>query len=108
MTINQRQFRSPDSHIKQVIDRLYRETGATSFARICDTISIPRDLRSGLLDQLVEAGYVTGEANQVQSKAKEVVLSREPVMSPPVEETRNPSPHDSESRARTPGTGRRR
>jgi predicted methyltransferase len=70
MTMNQRQSRSPDSRVKQVLMRLQHEAGAgsqaiTSFAAICDMISIPRDLRAGLLEELVREGYVTRERDTV-------------------------------------------
>ena len=71
MTINQREFRSSDSRVKQVLVRLQREARAgsratTSFTAICDMISIPRDLRAGLLEELVREGYVTRENDTVR------------------------------------------
>ncbi len=70
MTIHQREFRSPESRVKQLLVRLQHEAGAgnraiTSFATICDMISIPRDLRAGLLEELVREGYVTREGDTV-------------------------------------------
>ncbi len=70
MNFNQRQSRSPHSHVKQVLDRLVQEAGAggratTSFATICDRISIPRDLRASLLEQLVREGYVTLDGDKL-------------------------------------------
>ncbi len=70
MSFNDRHSRSPHSHVKQVLDRLVQETGAggrdtTSFATICDRISIPRDLRASLLEQLVREGYVTHQGDTV-------------------------------------------
>ncbi len=70
MTMNQRQSRSPDSRVKQVLMRLHHEAGAgsrasTSFAAICDMVSIPRDLRASLLEQLVNEGYVTRQGDTV-------------------------------------------
>ncbi len=46
MTMNQREFRSPHSRVKQVLMRLQHEAGAgsraiTAFATICDMVSIP-------------------------------------------------------------------
>ncbi len=107
MTINQRQFRSPDSRVKQVLDRLNRETGGHSFAQICDMISIPRDLRASLLDQLVREGYVTDEGGQVRLTEAGKALAIAPFTPPPDDGIRNPSPRDNESRVRTPGSGRR-
>jgi predicted methyltransferase len=71
LTFNQRDFRSPHSHAKQVLMRLQHEAGAgsraiTAFAAICDIISIPRDLRAGLLEELVREGYVTREGDTVR------------------------------------------
>ena len=70
MSFNARDFRSPHSHIKQVLDRLLREAGmgkraTSSFTTICDMISIPRDLRAGLLEELVREGYVTHQGDTV-------------------------------------------
>jgi len=70
MSFNARDFRSPHNHIKQVLDRLLREARAgsraiTSFATICDMVSIPHDLRASLLEQLVREGYVTHEGDRV-------------------------------------------
>ena len=69
--MNQREFRSPHSRVKQVLMRLQHEAGAgsraiTSFAAICDMVSIPRDLRASLLEQLVNEGYVTREGDTVR------------------------------------------
>ena len=71
MTIHQREFRSPESRVKQVLVRLQHEAGVgsrpiTSFAAICDMVSIPRDLRAGLLEELVREGYVTREGDTVR------------------------------------------
>ncbi len=70
MTIYQREYRSPHSRVKQVLIRLHHEARAgsraiTSFAAICDMVSIPRDLRAGLLEELVREGYVTREGDTV-------------------------------------------
>lgn len=106
MSFRQRQSRSPHSHVKQVLDRLHRETGAHSFAAICDRISIPRDLRSSLLEQLVSEGYVTREGDQVRLTEAGKQLATAPVTSPD-NPTQSPSPSDRESRVRTPSRGRR-
>jgi len=71
LTINQREFRSPHSRVKQVLMRLQHEARAgsrpiTSFATICDMVSIPHDLRAGLLEELVRAGHVTRQGDTVQ------------------------------------------
>ena len=107
MTTNQRQFRSPDSHVKQVLDRLNQETGHTSFTHICDMISIPRDLRASLLDQLVREGHITAEGDRVRLTAAGKALATAPATPPPDGPSRNPSPRDGESRARMRGSGRR-
>lgn len=70
MSFNDRHSRSPHSHVKQVLDRLLREAASgkraiTSFAAICDMLSIPRDLRASLLEQLVREGYVTVEGDKL-------------------------------------------
>ncbi len=69
MTVNERHSRSPHSHAKPVLDRLYKEPepgSPTPFATICDRSSIPRDLRPGLLEQLVGAGYVSSAGDRVR------------------------------------------
>jgi len=71
MSFNARDFRSPHSHVKQVLMRLQHEAGAgrrtiASFATICDMVSIPRDLRAGLLEDLVREGYVTHQSDTVR------------------------------------------
>jgi predicted methyltransferase len=38
----------------------------TAFATICDMVSIPRDLRAGLLEELVREGYVTRQGDTVR------------------------------------------
>ena len=106
MAFSQRQSRSPHSHVKQVLDRLHRETGAHAFATICDRISIPRDLRPGLLEQLVTAGYITSEDDQVRLTEEGKQVAPAPVTSPD-DPTQNPSPSDRESRVRTPNRGKR-
>jgi len=111
MTLNQREFRSPDSRVKQVLMRLQREAESgsraiPSFAAICDITSIPRDLRAGLLEELVREGYVTRQGDTVCITEAGIALATEPVTSLPVAETRNPSPHDAESRARMRGSRR--
>jgi len=106
MTFSQRQSRSPHSHVKQVLDRLHRETGARSFAAICDRISIPRDLRASLLEQLVSEGYVTSEGDKVRLTEEGKHVATAPVTSPD-DPTQNPSPSDRESRVRTPNRGKR-
>jgi predicted methyltransferase len=111
MTINQRQFRSPDSRIKQLIDRIYREAdarnaGTTSFAGICDMISIPRDLRAGLLDELVREGYLTAEDDRVRLTEAGKAIATTQTTAPLDDTPRNPSPNDSESRARMRGSRR--
>jgi len=70
LTIHQREFRSPESRVKQVLARLQHEATAgnraiTAFAAICDMVSIPRDLRAGLLEELVNEGYVTRQGDTV-------------------------------------------
>ncbi len=110
MTFNQREFRSPHSHVTQVLDRLYRESSAgnravTSFSAICNMISIPRDLRAGLLEQLLREGYVTREGDKVRLTEAGTQLALAPV-TPPDNTIQNPSPLDSESRARMRGSGR--
>ena len=111
MTINQRRFHSTDSRIKQLIDRLSREAdarnaGATSFAHICDMISIPRDLRASLRDQLVREGHLTAEGDRVRltDAGKEFATTPFTV---PDDASRNPSPNDNEPRARMRGSSRR-
>ena len=71
MTISQREYRSPDSRVKQVLRRLQQEETAgsrarTPFAAICDMVSIPRDLRPGLLEELVREGCATQEGDTVR------------------------------------------
>ena len=112
MSFNARDFRSPHSHVKQVLDRLLREAGAgnrasTSFAAICDMLSIPRDLRASLLEQLVSAGYVTREGDKVRLTEAGTQLALAPVTEAPGT-IQNPSPLNSESRARMRGSDRRR
>lgn len=82
MTMNQRHFRSADTRVKQVLMRLQQEAGAgsqaiTSFAAICDMISIPRDLRANLLEELVRDGYVTraGDTVRLTEAGKMLVLA---------------------------------
>lgn len=111
MSFNARDFRSPHSHVKQVLDRLYRESSAgnravTSFATICDMVSIPRDLRTSLFEQLVSEGYVTSQGDKVRITEAGSQLATVSV-TPPDDPTRNPSPSDRESRVRTPRSGRR-
>jgi predicted methyltransferase len=111
MTLNQRQFRSADSRIKQLIGRLYREAdarnaGVASFSHICNMISIPRDLRAGLLDQLVREGYLTAEGDGVRL-TEEGKASATTQTTAPDNTSTNPSPNDSESRARMRGSARR-
>ena len=109
MTLGERHSRPQGTRSKQIIDRLYRETGTgsvapKSFTAICDMISIPRDLRARLLDQLVREGYVTREGDGVRLTEAGKHLALTPA--PSAEAPRSPSPHDRESRARTPGSGR--
>ena len=64
MTLRQRQYRSPLSHLALVLNRLRREqdggTGqASSFSDVCAMTAIPYDLRRQLLAALVAEGYVT-------------------------------------------------
>lgn len=106
MSFNQRHSRSPHSHVKQVLDWLHRERDAHTFAAICDRISIPRDLRQGLLEQLVSAGYVTSEGDRMRLTEAGKQLATAPVRSPD-DPTQNPSPSDKESRVRTPSRDRR-
>jgi hypothetical protein len=111
MTLSQREFRSPNSRIKQLIDRLNREAdarnaGATSFAGLCDMISIPRDLRAGLLDELVREGYVTAEGDRVRLTEAGKAFATTPFTAPD-DTPANPSPRDGEPRARMRGSGRR-
>jgi hypothetical protein len=112
MTLNQRQSRSPASHSKQVLDRLNRETDAgerraTSFAHICDLVSIPRDLRAGVLDRLVREGYVSAEGDRVRLTAAGEAFAATPFTPPPDDAPPNPAPRDGESRARMRGSSRR-
>jgi predicted methyltransferase len=84
LTLNQRQSRSFENHVRQVVDRLRRHArtgnrGYSSFAAICDMISIPHDLRAALLTQLVHEGYVTREGDRVRLTAAGEAL----VASPP-------------------------
>jgi hypothetical protein len=51
-------------YAQRLLDRLQREVAAGSrlagsYAALYDVTSIPRDLRAGLLDELVGRGYVT-------------------------------------------------
>lgn len=81
---------------------------AHPFARLCDMAAIPRDLRADLLGQLVRAGYITGVGDLVRITEAGRQLVAAPLAQPPLAEaTRNPSPHDSASRARPPGSGTR-
>ncbi len=82
MTMNQRQSRSSDSRVKQVLMRLHHEAGVgsratTAFAAICDMVSIPRDLRASLLEELVNEGYVTrqGDTVRITESGKELAVS---------------------------------
>ena len=110
MSVTERHSRSPHRHVEQVLDRLYREASVgkraiTSFATICAMVSIPRDLRADLLEQLVGAGYVTREGDKVDLTETGTQLTIAPVTDAP-NTTQNPSPLDSASRARMRGGGR--
>ena len=111
MTLNQRTFRSPQSQMKQFIDRLHRQAGADRqeglpFTAICDMISIPRDLRAGLREQLVDAVLVVvaGDRVRLTEVGRQFAIAAAPGPDGPPS---NPSPQDRESRVRTPGSGTR-
>lgn len=64
MTLRQRQYRSPLSHLTLVLNRLCHEQyGGTrqssSFSDVCAMAAIPYDLRRQLLNAMVAEGYVT-------------------------------------------------
>lgn len=106
MTMRERYQRPAGTRLKQLLDRLYRETGAgsrgaSSFAAVCDMISIPRDLRAGLRDQLLRDCYITGQGDRVRltEAGKQAALAPLP---PPARAIPTPSPADRESRVRTP------
>lgn len=67
MTLRERQFRSPDSYLTIVLQRLHRASivryRASAFQDLCDAASIPRDLRANLLRTLVSQGYATDEGH---------------------------------------------
>lgn len=67
MTLRERQFRSTDSYLTIVLQRLRRASvvrqRASAFADLCDAASIPRDLRANLLRTLVGQGYATDEGH---------------------------------------------
>ena len=108
MTFNERTSRSSESHVKQFVARLYRQVGGVqqgslAFAAICDMISTPRDLRAGLLAQLLAAGLVERAGDRVRlTEAGRQLAVAAPVAD---EAPATPSPHDRESRVRTPGSG---
>jgi hypothetical protein len=88
---------------REVLDR-----GRTNypFPQLCDMAAIPRDLRAALLQDLIQRGYVQSQGGELISlTAAGVQLVSTPP--PPVESSDNPSPHDRESRVRTPGSGPR-
>lgn len=111
MTMRERHARPAGTRLKQVLDRLYRETGggrraADSFAAVCDMISIPRDLRAGLRDQLVRECYITSQGDRVRLTEAGKQLALAPLPPPPVA-IPTPSPADRESRVRTPRSAAR-
>ena len=64
MTLSQRHYRSPLSHLTLVLTRLNQEQNggtrkSSSFADICAMTAIPYDLRRQLLRAMVAEGYVT-------------------------------------------------
>lgn len=104
MTLNQRQYRSPLTPVALVLARLDRE-GAMDFGAVCDTASIPRDLRAPLLANLLRERHITREGDRVRLTEAGKQLARTPLTPPPPADTaRNPSPRDGESRARMRGS----
>jgi DNA-binding IclR family transcriptional regulator len=66
MSLREPNFRPANRHVKLVLDRLHRETTASSrqtisFRTLCTAVSIPHDLRARLLQTLLAEGYVTRE-----------------------------------------------
>jgi hypothetical protein len=64
MTLSQRHYRSPLSHLALVLTRLrHEQNGGTSksssFSDVCAMTAIPYDLRRQLLRSMVAEGYVT-------------------------------------------------
>jgi hypothetical protein len=64
MTLRQRQYRSPLSHLTLVLNRLRHEqisgtSKQSSFPELCAMTAIPYDLRQQLLQTLLAEGYVT-------------------------------------------------
>jgi hypothetical protein len=64
MTLRQRQYRSPLSHLTLVLNRLRHEqingtSKKSSFPELCAMTAIPYDLRQQLLQTLLAEGYVT-------------------------------------------------
>ncbi len=64
MTLRQRQYRSPLSHLTLVLNRLRQEQNggtrqSSSFSDVCAMAAIPYDLRRQLLTAMVAEGYVT-------------------------------------------------
>ena len=100
MTLHQRHYRSPLSPSALILARLDRQ-GAMEFGVVCDTMSIPRDLREQLLMDLLREHYITRDGDRVSiTEAGKQLASMPP---PPVVVARTPAPRDRASRARTPG-----
>lgn len=82
MSLNEPRHSRPNNHVRLLIDRLYSSRPrATSFMALCDRTSIPRDLRSILLQRLVSEKYVTAEGGDTISLTKKgTALAVSPVI----------------------------
>jgi hypothetical protein len=89
MTLNQRQYRSPLSPLALVLARLDHQ-GAMDFGTVCDTTSIPRDLRAKLLLHLLSEHYITREGDRVRITEAGKLLASSPAT--PADTIPNPSP----------------
>src|SRR2546423_9979198 len=66
MSLHEPHHTRATDYAQRLLDRLHREviagsSIARSYVGLCDATSIPRDLRTKLLDELVGRGYVTRE-----------------------------------------------
>jgi hypothetical protein len=70
MSLHEPNRPTANNHVRQFLDRFTREardTGqsALPFAELCNRAGIPRDLREGLLANLLREKYITREGDKV-------------------------------------------
>ena len=69
MSLREPHFKPKTNHVQLVLHRLHQQAPTPAgrgvdFRALCTMVSIPHDLRAGLLQTLVDKGYVTQEANE--------------------------------------------